>query len=83
MQSTRIAKIQANPDQSKHLETARMTVGGLEIDLVQLRSEEYADGGGAHSNANGEEGSSSSGSRIPTSVVRLPSFAGLASPSAR
>lgn len=64
MQSTRIAKIQANPDQSKHLETARMTVGGLEIDLVQLRSEEYADGGAS---SNGEEGTS--GSRIPTSVV--------------
>ena len=66
MQSTRIAKIQANPDQSKHLETARMTVGGLEIDLVQLRSEEYADGSAG--TLNGEEGSS--GSRIPTSVVR-------------
>lgn len=57
-QNTKIAKIQANPDQSKHLETARMTVGGLEIDLVQLRSEEYADAG-------------ASGSRIPTSVVGL------------
>lgn len=67
MQSTRIAKIQANPDQSKHLETARMTVGGLEIDLVQLRSEEYADGG-ANCSSNGEGGSSGSGSRIPTSV---------------
>ena len=33
-----------------------MTVGGLEIDLVQLRSEEYADAG-------------ANGSRIPTSVV--------------
>ena len=33
----------SNPDQSKHLETARMTVAGLELDLVNLRSEKYAD----------------------------------------
>lgn len=56
---TKIAKIQANPDQSKHLETARMQVLGLEVDLVQLRSEEYANG-----SADGE-----GGSRIPTSIV--------------
>ncbi|GAA96769.1 hypothetical protein E5Q_03440 [Mixia osmundae IAM 14324] len=36
-----IAKIEANPDQSKHLETAKTTLYGLEIDFVQLRSEEY------------------------------------------
>ena len=35
--------IQANPDQSKHLETATMKVAGLELDLVNLRSEEYAE----------------------------------------
>ena len=57
---TKIAKIQANPDQSKHLETARMHVLGMEVDLVQLRSEEYANG-------SGEDGEG--GSRIPTSIV--------------
>lgn len=57
---TKIAKIQANPDQSKHLETARMYVLGMEVDLVQLRSEEYASG-------TGEE--SEGGSRIPTAIV--------------
>ena len=35
--------IQANPDQSKHLETATMRVHGLELDLVNLRSEKYAE----------------------------------------
>ena len=33
----------SNPEQSKHLETARMKVAGLELDLVNLRSEEYAE----------------------------------------
>jgi len=33
--------IQRNPDQSKHLETARMMVYGLWIDLVNLRTEKY------------------------------------------
>lgn len=37
-----IAKIEQNPDQSKHLETARIKVFGLDLDLVNLRSEEYA-----------------------------------------
>jgi len=37
------AVIQSNPDQSKHLETARMKVNSLWIDLVNLRSETYAD----------------------------------------
>lgn len=36
--------IQSNPDQSKHLETARMRVRGVWIDLVNLRSETYAEG---------------------------------------
>ncbi|KAF8167836.1 hypothetical protein B0H34DRAFT_683268 [Crassisporium funariophilum] len=39
-----ITKIEQNPDQSKHLETATFKVFGLDIDLVNLRSEEYADG---------------------------------------
>ena len=38
-----IAVIESNPEQSKHLETARMKVAGLELDLVNLRSEKYAD----------------------------------------
>ena len=36
------AVIQSNPDQSKHLETARMRVNDIWIDLVNLRSETYA-----------------------------------------
>eukprot|EP00889_Picochlorum_renovo_P008186 jgi/Picre1/35216/NNA_002678.t1 len=37
-----VAVIMSNPDQSKHLETARMKIRGLWVDLVNLRSEEYA-----------------------------------------
>ncbi|KAK0500640.1 hypothetical protein EDD18DRAFT_1067916 [Armillaria luteobubalina] len=36
-----ISKIAQNPDQSKHLETATLKILGLELDLVNLRSEEY------------------------------------------
>jgi len=39
----RLAVIQANPDQSKHLETAKVDIHGLEVDFVNLRSEAYAD----------------------------------------
>ncbi|KAJ9101726.1 hypothetical protein QFC21_003065 [Naganishia friedmannii] len=39
-----IGKVNANPDQSKHLETATTSIMGLECDFVQLRSEVYADG---------------------------------------
>lgn len=39
---TRIAKVEANPDKSKHLETATTTVLGFDIDLVNLRKETYA-----------------------------------------
>lgn len=35
--------VEANPEQSKHLATARMTILGLEIDVVNLRCEEYAE----------------------------------------
>jgi Poly A polymerase head domain len=42
-QTHRIAVIQANPEQSKHLETATFKVFGLEIDCVNLRTEEYAE----------------------------------------
>lgn len=38
-----ISKIAQNPNQSKHLETATFRLLGLDIDLVNLRSEEYAD----------------------------------------
>ncbi|KAJ7139600.1 hypothetical protein C8R44DRAFT_764909 [Mycena epipterygia] len=34
--------INPNPEQSKHLQTARIPIFGLELDLVNLRSEEYA-----------------------------------------
>ena len=37
-----ISKIAQNPDQSKHLETATLKIFDLDIDLVNLRSEEYA-----------------------------------------
>ncbi|KAG2428657.1 hypothetical protein HXX76_011362 [Chlamydomonas incerta] len=36
------AVIHSNPDQSKHLETARMKIGEVWLDLVNLRSETYA-----------------------------------------
>jgi tRNA nucleotidyltransferase/poly(A) polymerase len=36
-----VAVIHANPEQSKHLETARMKVLGLELDFVNLRTETY------------------------------------------
>lgn len=35
------ARVQANPEQSKHLETARMKVLGIWVDLVNLRTESY------------------------------------------
>jgi len=39
-----VGVIQCNPEQSKHLETARMKVCGVWLDLVNLRSETYAEG---------------------------------------
>lgn len=38
-----ITAIEQNPEQSKHLETATFKIFGLHIDLVNLRSEEYAE----------------------------------------
>jgi tRNA nucleotidyltransferase (CCA-adding enzyme) len=38
-----VTKIQSNPGQSKHLETGRTTLLGVELDFVNLRSEEYAE----------------------------------------
>lgn len=37
-----ITKVESNPDQSKHLETAKTKVLDTELDFVNLRSEEYA-----------------------------------------
>eukprot|EP00871_Galdieria_phlegrea_P000100 jgi/Galph1/1090/GphlegSOOS_G5750.1 len=37
-----IAVIEQNPEQSKHLETARMKVNGISVDLVNLRKETYS-----------------------------------------
>ena len=39
----RLAKIERNPEKSKHLETATMKVLGFDIDLVNLRKETYTD----------------------------------------
>jgi tRNA nucleotidyltransferase/poly(A) polymerase len=38
-----ISVIKANPDQSKHLETATIKIFGLPIDFVNLRTENYSD----------------------------------------
>ena len=38
-----VAKIAANPDKSKHLETANTRIYGMSIDFANLRSEEYSD----------------------------------------
>jgi len=39
--AVKVCVIKANPDQSKHLETATMKVCGFEIDVVNLRTETY------------------------------------------
>ncbi|KAI4170764.1 MAG: hypothetical protein LQ343_004726 [Gyalolechia ehrenbergii] len=39
----RLAKIEANPEKSKHLETVTTKILGLEIDLVNLRKEIYTE----------------------------------------
>ena len=38
-----MAKIQANPEKSKHLETVTTKIMGMEIDLVNLRKETYSE----------------------------------------
>ena len=38
-----VATIARNPEQSKHLGTAKTTVLGIELDLVNLRSESYTE----------------------------------------
>ncbi|KAM7477821.1 hypothetical protein LguiA_026034 [Lonicera macranthoides] len=35
--------VHLNPEQSKHLETAKMHIDGIEIDFVNLRAEEYSE----------------------------------------
>lgn len=40
--SSKVGVIAANPEQSKHLETATMRLHGVNIDFVNLRAEEYA-----------------------------------------
>lgn len=54
VQIGRVAKIDANPLQSKHLETATVPVLGFSVDFVQLRGGEVYD----------------EGSRIPNAIVR-------------
>ncbi|KAI0090034.1 hypothetical protein BDY19DRAFT_1003804 [Irpex rosettiformis] len=39
----KIAKVEKNPDRSKHLETAKAKVLDIELDFVNLRSEEYSE----------------------------------------
>lgn len=39
----RLSKIEANPEKSKHLETATTKIFGFDIDLVNLRKETYTD----------------------------------------
>lgn len=58
-ENIRVAEIKANPEQSKHLDTATVSLLGssggtkkLDLDFCQLRSEEYGEG-----------------SRIPTEIV--------------
>lgn len=43
VETGKIVALKVNPDQSKHLETAKFRLLGLELDLVNLRSEEYAE----------------------------------------
>jgi hypothetical protein len=42
--TVKVAVIKANPNQSKHLETATVKVAGLEVDITNLRTETYSDG---------------------------------------
>jgi tRNA nucleotidyltransferase (CCA-adding enzyme) len=43
IQATVPAVLKLNPEQSKHLETTKIKVFDMEIDVVNLRSEEYAE----------------------------------------
>ncbi|KAF8845429.1 hypothetical protein BDN67DRAFT_1065287 [Paxillus ammoniavirescens] len=39
----KVTKIESNPEQSKHLETARTSLFDIDLDFVNLRSEEYTE----------------------------------------
>ncbi|KZT22100.1 hypothetical protein NEOLEDRAFT_1157898 [Neolentinus lepideus HHB14362 ss-1] len=41
IQAGKVTKVESNPDQSKHLETGKTKVFGIELEFVNLRSEEY------------------------------------------
>lgn len=43
IQATDVAKVKLNPDNSKHLETAKTTIMGVDLDFANLRSEKYAE----------------------------------------
>lgn len=43
-EGAKYAVIQSNPEQSKHLETATMKIRSISVDMVNLRSEKYAEG---------------------------------------
>jgi len=42
LEPAEVTKIESNPEKSKPLETARMHIGGLDIDCVNWRSESYS-----------------------------------------
>ncbi|KAF8531004.1 hypothetical protein JB92DRAFT_2854526 [Gautieria morchelliformis] len=42
--ATQVTKVESRADQSKHLETAKLSLLGVDLDFVNLRSEEYAEG---------------------------------------
>ena len=67
--------VKENPEQSKHLETAKITICGLPIDFAHLRTEIYdsgggggAGGGGGGGGGGGSGGGGQGGGRIPTRV---------------
>jgi len=43
IQAKAVSKVKGNPNQSKHLETAKTSIFGLDLDFVNLRAEEYAE----------------------------------------
>ena len=43
---SKVTVIKANPDQSKHLETATCKIHNIELDFVNLRTEKYGDSNG-------------------------------------
>ncbi|KIY67515.1 transfer RNA nucleotidyltransferase [Cylindrobasidium torrendii FP15055 ss-10] len=42
IESSNVSVVEVNPDQSKHLETAKLKLLDIDLDFVNLRSEEYA-----------------------------------------